>query len=97
MNMIRTSVLGLAASVVAMTLPMPVSAHEIVIGAAVSTTGRYAVNGKHTTNGYNLAVAKVNAMGGVTIGGKSHNIVIKYYDDESTAGRGTQLAERLIQ
>ena len=97
MNMIRTSVLGLAATVVAMTLPMPVSAQEIVIGAAVSTTGRYAVNGKHTTNGYNLAVAKVNAMGGVMIGGKSHNIVVKYYDDESTAARATQLAERLIQ
>ena len=49
---------------------VPVSAHEIVIGAAVSTTGKYAVNGKHTTNGYNLAVAKVNAMGGIIIDGK---------------------------
>ncbi len=96
MNMIRTSVLGLAASVVAMTFPMPVSAQEIVIGAAVSMTGRYAVNGKHTTNGYNLAVEKVNAKG-VNVGGKSYKIVIKYYDDESTAARGTQLAERLIQ
>ncbi len=97
MNMIRTSMFGLAATVVAMSLPLSVSAHDIVIGAAVSTTGKYAVNGKHTTNGYNLAVAKVNAMGGVVIGGEAHNIVVKYYDDESTAGRGTQLAERLIQ
>ena len=97
MNMIRSSVFGMAATVVAMTLPMPVSAHDIVIGAAVSATGKYAVNGKHTTNGYNLAVSTVNAMGGITIDGKSHNIVVKYYDDESTAARGTQLAERLIQ
>ena len=70
MNIIRTSILGLAATVVAATFSVPVSAHEIVIGAAVSTTGKYAVNGKHTTNGYNLAVAKVNAMGGIIIDGK---------------------------
>ena len=97
MNIIRSSVFGVAATVVATTFPMPVDAHDIVLGAAVSTTGRYAVNGKHTTNGYNIAVAKVNAMGGVTFGGESHNIVVKYYDDESTAARATQLAERLIQ
>lgn len=99
MNLIRNSALGVAATVVAMTFSMPVSAQgqEIVIGAAVSVTGRYAVNGKHTTNGYNLAMDKVNAMGGVMVGGKSYKIVIKYYDDESTAARGTQLAERLIQ
>ena len=97
MNMLRTGVFGLAATVIAMTLPAAVSAHDIVIGAAVSTTGKYAVNGKHTTNGYNLAVAKVNAMGGIVIDGKAHKIVVKYYDDESTAARGTQLAERLIQ
>ena len=97
MNIIRSSVFGVAATVVAMTFPMPLDAHDIIIGAAVSTTGRYAVNGKHTTNGYNLAMDKVNAMGGVMADGKSHQIVIKYYDDESTAARGTQLAERLIQ
>ena len=97
MNIIRSSVFGVAATVVAMTFPMPVDAHDIIIGAAVSATGRYAVNGKHTTNGYNLAVARVNSMGGVMADGESHNIVVKYYDDESTAARATQLAERLIQ
>jgi len=70
--------------------------HEIVLGAAVSKTGKYATNGKHTINGYNLAVKRINAMGGVKVGGKSYKLKIIYYDDESRGARGAQLAERLI-
>ncbi|HEY3532316.1 MAG TPA: amino acid ABC transporter substrate-binding protein, partial [Casimicrobiaceae bacterium] len=32
------------------------AADEIVLGAAVSLTGKYSVNGKNTQDGYNLAV-----------------------------------------
>ncbi len=73
------------------------SAHEIVLGAAVSLTGKYSTNGNHTKNGYELAVKKINERGGVTVGGKKHLLKIKYYDDESTPARGAELAERLIQ
>jgi branched-chain amino acid transport system substrate-binding protein len=69
----------------------------IVIGAAVSLTGQYAQNGINTKNGYDLAVRKINDKGGVKIGGKDYKIVLRYYDDESTPARGTELAERLIQ
>ena len=31
----------------------------IVLGAAVSLTGKYSTNGKHTQNGYNLAVERL--------------------------------------
>ncbi|NIR29101.1 MAG: amino acid ABC transporter substrate-binding protein [Gammaproteobacteria bacterium] len=68
----------------------------IVLGAAVSLTGKYSTNGKHTRNGYDLAVERINAMGGVRVGGESHPLKIIYYDDESTPARGAQLAERLI-
>ena len=68
----------------------------IVLGAAVSKTGKYSTNGKHTMNGYNLAVKRINAMGGVKVGGKSYKLKIIYYDDESRGARGAQLAERLI-
>ncbi len=74
-----------------------VEGDTITLGSAVSITGRYAVNGKHTKNGYDLAVKFINAKGGVMVGGKKYKLAIKYYDDESTAQRGTQLAERLIQ
>ncbi len=69
----------------------------IVIGAAVSLTGKYAQNGINTKNGYDLAARRINEKGGINIGGKSYKIVLRYYDDESTPARGTELAERLIR
>jgi len=73
-----------------------VEGDTIVLGAAVSVTGKYSTNGKHTMNGYNLAVETINAAGGVEVGGKTYKLDIIYYDDESTPARGAQLAERLI-
>ena len=69
----------------------------ITIGAAVSLTGKYALNGANTKNGYDLAVRQINDKGGITIGGKPYRLEIHYYDDESTPARGTELVERLIQ
>ena len=68
----------------------------IVLGAAVSLTGKYSTNGKNTQDGYNLAVERINEMGGVKVEGKTYKLEVKYYDDESTSARGAQLAERLI-
>ena len=68
----------------------------VVLGAAVSLTGKYSVNGKNTKDGYDIAVERINEMGGVKIAGRSHKLKVVYYDDESTPARGAQLAERLI-
>lgn len=68
----------------------------IILGAAISLTGKYSTNGEHTKRGYDLAVKRVNEMGGVKIGDKTYDIKVVYYDDESTPARGAQLAERLI-
>ena len=69
---------------------------KIVLGAAVSLTGKYSSNGVHTQNGYNMAVERINSMGGVKVGGKTYKFEIMYYDDESNPKRAAQLAERLI-
>lgn len=69
----------------------------ITLGAAVSLTGKYSTNGAHTKNGYDLAIQKINEAGGVKVGDKTYMLEVKYYDDESTPARGTELAERLIQ
>ncbi|MES0363435.1 MAG: amino acid ABC transporter substrate-binding protein, partial [Desulfobacteria bacterium] len=74
-----------------------VEGDTIVFGAAVSFTGKYSTNGKHTKNGYDLAAKRLNEMGGVKVGNKTYKIKIKYYDDESTPARSAQLAERLIK
>jgi branched-chain amino acid transport system substrate-binding protein len=70
---------------------------SITLGAAVSETGKYALNGVNTKNGYDLAAKIVNEKGGIEIGGTRHELDIRYYDDESTPARGTELAERLIR
>ncbi len=92
--------LPLAVALGALALSAPASAKvegdTIIFGAAVSFTGKYSTNGKHTKNGYDLAVARINEKGGVSVGGKTYKVAVQYYDDESTPARAAQLAERLI-
>ncbi len=69
---------------------------EIILGSAISLTGKYASNGVHAKNGYEYAISKIKEKGGVTVGGKCYNFKVIYYDDESKGDRGATLAERLI-
>jgi branched-chain amino acid transport system substrate-binding protein len=69
---------------------------EIVIGSAISLTGKYATNGVHAKNGYEFAIQKIKDNGGVMVDGKCYNFNVIYYDDESKGDRGATLAERLI-
>ncbi len=93
-------VLALAAMAILVAAGVPGDARAqddaIVLGAAVSLTGKYSTNGKNTQDGYELAVKRVNEMGGVQIGDKTYKLEVVYYDDESTPARAAQLAERLI-
>src|SRR5438105_9231931 len=68
----------------------------IVLGSAISITGKYSQEGKNARDGYDFAVKKINAAGGVKIKGKTYRLKVKYYDDESTPARTAQLLERLI-
>ncbi|GAB4358877.1 MAG: amino acid ABC transporter substrate-binding protein [Gammaproteobacteria bacterium] len=94
---VRRFALSLCAALLGATTAFSAQADEIVLGAAVSFTGKYSTNGMHTKNGYDLAVKRVNEMGGVKVGGETYQLKIIYYDDESTPARGAQLAERLIK
>jgi len=91
--------MGVAASVIATADPAlaKVEGDTIVLGSAISFTGKYSTNGIHAKNGYNLGVIRINEMGGVKVGGKAYKLKIIYYDDESTPLRTAQLAERLIK
>ncbi|MEO9900386.1 amino acid ABC transporter substrate-binding protein [Nisaea sp.] len=73
-----------------------VDGDTIILGSAISLTGKYATNGIHAQNGYELGVKMINDNGGVKVNGKSYKFKVVYYDDESTPARGAQLAERLI-
>ncbi len=93
--------LAMGVAVSAMVSADPASAKvegdTIVLGSAISFTGKYSTNGIHAKNGYNLGVKRINEMGGVKVGGKAYKLKIIYYDDESTPLRTAQLAERLIK
>jgi len=96
---LTTAVLA-SAFALGVTLATPASAKvegdTIVLGSAISFTGKYSTNGIHAKNGYELGVKKVNEMGGVTVAGKTYKLRVEYYDDESTPLRTAQLLERLI-
>jgi len=70
-NIIITLVSAIALLISASTVSFAkVVGDKIILGAAVSLTGKYSSNGVHTQNGYNLAVERINGMGGVKVGGK---------------------------
>ncbi|HVC11030.1 MAG TPA: amino acid ABC transporter substrate-binding protein [Burkholderiales bacterium] len=68
----------------------------IVLGSAISITGKYSQEGKNAMDGYNLAVKMINERGGITVNGKKYKLEVKYYDDESKPSNTAQLLERLI-
>lgn len=96
---LTVAAVGVAALGLALSGPAQakVEGDTIILGSAISLTGKYSTNGIHAKNGYDLAVERINAMGGVTVGGKAYKLRVVYYDDESTPARGAQLAERLIK
>jgi branched-chain amino acid transport system substrate-binding protein len=58
-----------------------VEGDTIILGSAISLTGKYATNGLHTQRGYDYAVKVINEKGGVMVGGKAYQLAVKYYDD----------------
>ena len=71
-----------------------VEGDTIILGSSISLTGKYSTNGLHTQRGYDFAIKRINDKGGVNVGGQSYKLAVKYYDDESTPARATQLVER---
>lgn len=75
----------------------PVAAQEVLkIGAAVSLSGNFSREGALLRDGYELWRERVNAGGGLKVGGKTYQVEVIYYDDESKAQTSAQLTERLI-
>ena len=75
-----TSISALTLALVSFTSSFAkVDGEYIVLGSAISLTGKYSSNGVHTQNGYNMAVDRINSMGGVKVGGKTYKFDIIYY------------------
>jgi branched-chain amino acid transport system substrate-binding protein len=68
----------------------------IKIGAAVSDTGKFAIEGHSTKHGYEMWADEVNARGGIDVGGTKRKVQIIYYDDQSEPETAIKLIQRLI-
>ena len=69
----------------------------VLLGAALSETGKFSVEGKDSRQGYDTWVRWVNEeYGGIRIGGERYRAEIVYYDDESDADTAGNLVQRLI-
>jgi branched-chain amino acid transport system substrate-binding protein len=72
-------------------------AGTIRIGAALSETGKYAVEGKDSRQGYDTWATWVNEIyGGIKMPDGNYAVEIVYYDDESDADTAANLVQRLI-
>jgi branched-chain amino acid transport system substrate-binding protein len=72
------------------------SADTIVLGAAVSQTGKYAREGKFYVDAYQMVVDAINKAGGVRVGGKAYKLELKMYDDQSDPNLSARLYTRLV-
>ena len=66
------------------------------IGAPLALTGALADEGKKQEDVWNLWLDKVNASGGVEVGGETLPVEFVEYDYQTEGNRAGQLAERLI-
>ncbi len=72
-------------------------AGTIRIGAALSETGKFSVEGKDSRQGYDAWATWVNDVyGGINVNGERYAAEIVYYDDESDADTAANLIQRLI-
>jgi len=72
------------------------SADTIVLGTAISQTGKYAREGKFYVDAYQITVDAVNGAGGVKVGGKAYKLELKIYDDQSDPNLSARLFTRLV-
>ncbi len=87
-----------AASFVALgALALPANAADVIkIGAPLALTGSLADEGKKQDVVWKMWLDKVNAAGGISVGGKKMQVELVKYDYQSDGQRAAQLAEKLI-
>jgi branched-chain amino acid transport system substrate-binding protein len=90
---------GVGLFTVAVLLAMGTVTHAddaIVLGSAISQTGKYAREGKFYVDAYTLTAEAINKAGGVKVGGKVYKLALKLYDDQSDPNLSVRLFTRLV-
>jgi branched-chain amino acid transport system substrate-binding protein len=87
---------AIAGTVLATLFLASASAQTVTVGFTVSRTGSLNVDSMEQLHGVELWRDQVNAAGGIKAGGKSYQVKLANYDDESNSQRVQQLYTRLI-
>lgn len=88
--------MGLAVVALLMTATTVWPADTIVLGTAMSLTGKYAREGKFYADAYALTIDAINKAGDVKVGGKAYKLELKMYDDQSDPNLCVRLYTRLV-
>ena len=75
---------------------LPSGRDAITVGFTISLTGTYNVEGSKSLAGIEAAACWVNSNGGVTVNGKTYNIVLDYHDDASSSSNISPLYTSII-
>ena len=70
---------------------------EVVVGALASMTGANAMTGAEMKWADQQAAKDINAAGGIDVGGKKMELILKFVDDKSDATEGAAAVEKLIK
>lgn len=87
---------GLAVGVSVALSGATVMAQTIKIGTPLALTGGLADEGKKQVVAYDMWLNRINAAGGINVGGKRMKVELVRYDYQTSEQRAQQLAERLI-
>ncbi|SFA83458.1 amino acid/amide ABC transporter substrate-binding protein, HAAT family (TC 3.A.1.4.-) [Collimonas sp. OK607] len=71
-------------------------AQDVLLGASVQLTGPVANTGRYYRDAYQLAIDKINAAGGVKIGGQQHKLALRLYDNQSDVNLSVRQYTRLV-
>jgi branched-chain amino acid transport system substrate-binding protein len=83
---------GLAVAVA----PATSHAADIVLGASVQLTGSLANTGRYYKDAYEFAIDKINAAGGVKVGGERRKLALKIYDNQSDVNLSVRQYTQLV-
>ncbi len=92
-SLLRAAHAALAASLLS---SAAMAADVVKIGAPLALTGGLADEGKKQAVAYDMWLKRVNAAGGIDVGGKKMKVELVTYDYQTDGKRAQQLAEKLI-
>jgi len=83
---------------IALAVATPVAAQEkkVTLGAAVQVTGPLSNTGRYYRDAYQFAIDRINAKGGVALGGTKARLALKLYDNQSDVNLGVRQYVRLV-